>query len=206
MVCPRQVQPLCGGDFPSHLFHDLLRQKNILPGEHPFRGPQEPRGQSRPSGRRILARCLSPGKNPSALFADSVRLFRDATAKTETSGIAPYQLGQAYEERRDDARAMAAYEQVLERAPPPAEVARRATNNLAKLWARAGRLGEAEDLLRRSVAMWPDDPKILGNLAEVVARQGRAAEAKRWFDELVRRFPDYQWGRTRYEARFGRAP
>jgi tetratricopeptide (TPR) repeat protein len=160
----------------------------------------------RPTAVLLAASVAAATCGRSALFADSVRLFRDATAKTETSGIAPYQLGQAYEERGDDAQAIRAYEQVLERAPPPAEVARRATNNLTKLWARTGRLDAAEHLLRRSLPWWPDDPKILGNLAEVLARQGRAAEAKRSFDELVKRFPDYQWGRTRHEARFGHAP
>jgi tetratricopeptide (TPR) repeat protein len=142
----------------------------------------------------------------SALFADSIRLFRDATAKTESSGLAPYQLGQAYEARGDDAQAIAAYEEVLERAPPPSEVARRATNNLAKLWARASRLAEAERLLRQAVVWWPDDPRVLGNLAEVVARRGRAAESRRLFDELVRRFPDYEWGRARYQLRYGHGP
>jgi protein O-mannosyl-transferase len=164
-------------------------------------------GRAGPTTTVLLAASVGAATfGRSAVFADSVRLFRDATAKTETSGIAPYQLGQAYEDRGDDAQAIRAYEQVLERAPPPAEVARRASNNLAKLYARTGRLDAAEDLLRRSRLSWPDDPKILGNLAEVLARQGRTAEAKRSFEELMRRFPDYQWGRTRYEARFGHAP
>jgi protein O-mannosyl-transferase len=142
----------------------------------------------------------------SALFADSVELFRDATAKTEHSGLAPYQLGQAYEDCGQEGPAIAAYEQVLAREPPPSENARRATNNLAKLWARAGRLVEAERLLRRGVEAWPDDPRVLGNLAEVVAREQRPAEARHLFEALLRRFPDYEWGRAHYRARFGERP
>jgi hypothetical protein len=164
-------------------------------------------GRGGRAGAVLLAGLLGYATfSRSALFADSIRLFRDATAKTESSGLAPYQLGQAYEERGDDAQAIPAYEKVLERAPPPSEVARRATNNLAKLWARTSRLAEAERLLRRAVVWWPDDPRVLGNLAEVVARQGRAAEARGLFDELMGRFPDYQWGQARYQERYGHVP
>ncbi len=114
----------------------------------------------------------------SSLFADSVAAFSDATAKTKLATIAPYQLGQAYEDAHDDASAIRAYEEVLRRARGPEEAARRATNNLAKLLARRGDLPAAERVLRSGREQFPDDPKMLRNLVEVLRRQGRQREAQ----------------------------
>lgn len=83
------------------------------------------------------------------------------------------------------------YQETLRRAAGRGEAGRRATNNLAKLLARADRLHEAERVLAAGRLSWPDDPKILANLAEIVRRRGREAEARRLFHELARRFPDY---------------
>jgi len=113
-----------------------------------------------------------------SLFADSEAVFRDAVRKTERSPIAPYQLGEALEARGDDEAAIEAYREVLRRAPGREEATRRATNNLAKLLARKGKLAEAEQLLRRGRTLFPDDPKMLENLARVVSRQGRSEEAE----------------------------
>jgi hypothetical protein len=113
----------------------------------------------------------------SLLFADSARAFRDATEKTQSSLVAPYQLGQALEAKNDEMGARAAYELTLNRATDAEEPARRATNNLAKLCARRGRLLQAEALLRRGVERWPDDAKMAGNLAKVLRWQNRPEEA-----------------------------
>lgn len=134
----------------------------------------------------------------SALFGDSAAVFAHATEKTTLSPMAPYQLAQALEERGDDARAIDAYDEALRRATPRREEAgRRATNNLAKLHARHGRLADAERVLASGRALWPDDPKLLGNLAEVVRRQGRHDEARALDAELAQRFPDYAARRVR---------
>lgn len=140
------------------------------------------------------------------LFGDSVRVFADATAKTQRSTMAPYQLGQAYEQAGDELRAMQAYELAIQRDTSATEAARRAVNNLAKLCARRGLLPQAERALRLGHGRWPDDAKVLGNLAEVLALQQREPEARRLFEQLVRRFPTYAWGVQRYQQRYGPLP
>jgi protein O-mannosyl-transferase len=109
----------------------------------------------------------------SALFADSVSLFADALGKTQLSALAPYQLGKALEDSGDEPGARAAYEEVLRRAPGASDEARRATNNLAKLYARAGRLAEAERVLRRGIGIWPEDRKMRDNLRKVLIGAAR---------------------------------
>jgi tetratricopeptide (TPR) repeat protein len=137
------------------------------------------------------------------LFAEPAQLYTDALSKTTLSPVPPYQLGKVFEDRGDDEVAIRYYELTLERAPGSHEVARRATNGLAKLRARAGRLDEAEAVLVRGLALWPDDPKIVGNLAEVLARQGRHQEAIDRCRQLIRRWPDYSLGVTRCHQRYG---
>jgi tetratricopeptide (TPR) repeat protein len=126
-----------------------------------------------------------------ALFADSVLLFRDATAKTKTSADAPYQLGQALETAGESRRAQAAYEEALKRAEMRSEVGRRATNSLASLYARSGALGQALSVLERGRKQWPDDPDMLTNLAVVHGALGQTDQARALYRELVARFPDY---------------
>ncbi len=128
------------------------------------------------------------------LFGDSALLFADATAKTTHDARAPYLLGNTLEGRGDTAGAERAYREVLRRSATANESARRATNNLSRLYARQGRNPEAQVLLLRGRALWPRDPKILYNLSVVTARRGEAAEAARLVDELRRRFPSYRPG------------
>lgn len=149
-----------------------------------------PRGGLAAAGAASLALAFATAER-SSLFADSAAVFADAAQKTRLSPIAPYQLGQALEEAGEPAAAVPHYQETLRRAAGRGEAGRRATNNLAKLLARADRLHEAERVLAAGRLSWPDDPKILANLAEIVRRRGREAEARRLFHELARRFPDY---------------
>jgi tetratricopeptide (TPR) repeat protein len=127
----------------------------------------------------------------SALFADSVSLFEDATEKTKRSPIAPYLLGQALEERGDVAQAQTAYGEALRRAEPRSEMARLATTGLAASQARAGALEDAKELLERARQLWPNDPDLLTNLAVVLGALGRTEQARSLYRELVNRFPQY---------------
>lgn len=136
----------------------------------------------------LLALGLSSGER-AWLFASSERAFADATAKTELSPVAPYQLAAALEERRDVAGALRLYQAALERSRGSDEVGRRATNNLAKLRVESGDLSGALRVLLDGRTRWPDDPKLLANLVRVLARLGRNAEAEAVFAELSRRFP-----------------
>jgi hypothetical protein len=125
------------------------------------------------------------------LFADPVALWLDASDKTTSSAWPAYQLALALTARGDDHRAEPAFRTALERARGHGDVARRATNNLAALLVRAGRLDEAQELLRTARARFPDDPKVLANLANVLERRGELDEANALNAELERRFPDY---------------
>lgn len=126
-----------------------------------------------------------------SLFADSVDAFLDATQKTGSTLIAPYQLAYALEERGDYPNAIRYYREVLRRMREPEETGRRATNNLARALVRHKHLHEAELVLERGRKLWPDDPKMLGNLAKVLAREGEQERARRLVEELRQRFPRY---------------
>jgi protein O-mannosyl-transferase len=136
-----------------------------------------PRGALAASGVVVLGLTLATAER-SALFGDSVAVFADATKKTRLSPAAPYQLARALEEQGDDSAAIDGYREALRRSGGRGETGRRATNNLAKLYARAGRLTEAEQVLLEGRASWPDDPKILANLAEVVRRLDAGGQRK----------------------------
>jgi tetratricopeptide (TPR) repeat protein len=138
-------------------------------------------------------------------FSDSVFLWTDALEKTPGSPLPPYQLAKAKEEDGDP-RAVALYELALTRGPESHDVARSATTNLSRMYTERGDLARAEWVLRRGLALWPDDPKLWNNLAEVLARRGAHAEARALFDELVRRFPGYQRGVDNYRKRYGPGP
>ncbi|HKQ70962.1 MAG TPA: hypothetical protein VJT73_16565 [Polyangiaceae bacterium] len=102
------------------------------------------------------------------LFTDSVLVFSEATRRTQTATMAPYQLGKALEASGQDALARIAFAEVLRRSPTgDDEAARRATNNLAKLLARAGLHADAEVVLVKGLSRWPGDAKIAGNLAKL---------------------------------------
>jgi len=130
----------------------------------------------------------------SALFGNSASLFEDATHKTRTSELAPFQWALALEAKHDRPGAEAAYAEVLRRSSSATEAGRRATNNLARAYAQENRLDDAAQLLRAGRRSWPTDPKILSNLAIIVARQGKSAEAEQLTAELHQRFPSFRPG------------
>jgi len=114
------------------------------------------------------------------LFGDSVSLFSDATRKTKASTVAPYLLGYALEQRKNEPAARAAYAEALRRNGQD-DAARSATNNLARLEASRGALAEAEAILRKGIHKFPEDGKMRDNLIKVLFRQGKVEEARRLF-------------------------
>jgi len=135
------------------------------------------------------------------LFADPVRLFSQATDSTHESSKAPYQLGLTHEQRKQDDLALRAYHQAIARSHD--EFARRATNNLARVYARHRNYAQAEQYLRRGVVLWPNEPKLLSNLAEVLWLSGQREQARVLYEQLITRFPDHQRGREKYQQYFG---
>jgi hypothetical protein len=138
------------------------------------------------------------------LFGDSVLLFENATQHTTRSPLAPYLLGNSLEARHDLVGAERAYREVLRRSPNADESARRATNNLARLYARQGRNDQAYVLLAHGRTLWPQDPKILYNLSLITARRGDPADAERLSNELHHRFPSYRPGQHSPEDFYSR--
>ena len=114
------------------------------------------------------------------LFADSVALFSDATHKTAQSTLAPYLLGYAWEQRKNEPAARSAYEEVLRRNATD-ENTRAATNNLAKLEVRRGALPHAEVILRKGIQQFPEDGKMRDTLIKVLFREGKVDEARHLF-------------------------
>ena len=115
-----------------------------------------------------------------SLFADSVLLFSDATRKTTQSTQAPYLMGYAHEQRKNESGARSAYEEVLRRNAID-ENTRAATNGLAKLEVRRGALPRAEALLRKGIQQFPEDGKMRDTLIKVLFREGKVDEARHLF-------------------------
>lgn len=112
----------------------------------------------------------------SVVFADEALLFTEATLRTHDSPHAPYQLGMALLANKDMRGAESAFREVLRRSPQgPVEVARRATNNLAKLLAASGRASEAEALLVAGLSRFPSDAKMRGNLRKLRGESNEAS-------------------------------
>jgi hypothetical protein len=137
------------------------------------------------------------------LFADAIRLFSHATESTHESSKAPYQLGIAHEGRAQTDLALRAYHLAIARSSD--EFARRATNNLARIYARRGNYAQAEHYLRRGVALWPSEAKLQSNLAEVLWLSGRRSEARMLYEQVLTQFPDHQRSREKYQEHFSPA-
>jgi tetratricopeptide (TPR) repeat protein len=137
-----------------------------------------------------------------AAFHDSVSLFRDATVETSTNALPPYQLGMALAAQGDGDGAERALRLAFARLEPTG-VRCSAASNLAVRLAEEQRVREGIPLLREARALCPDHPRLLNGLAEFLARDGQAQEARQLYEELVRRFPDYEVGRRNYERRYG---
>lgn len=137
----------------------------------------------------------------SSLFGDSVDVFRDATRKTHLLATAPFQLGIALEERGDLAGAELSYRQAIDRGS--GEPSRRATNNLAKLYAGSGRSAEALAVLELGVRVFPGDPKMRMNRVRILARLGKLDQARAALAVLQRDFPGYDPDSERARPHFG---
>ncbi|MEW6250994.1 MAG: tetratricopeptide repeat protein, partial [Planctomycetota bacterium] len=67
-------------------------------------------------------------------------------------------------------------------------------NNLALLYERVGRLGEAEERLREALALAPEDLEIIGHLARVAVRQGKwNGETVAWLKDVATQDDDETW-------------
>jgi tetratricopeptide (TPR) repeat protein len=66
-----------------------------------------------------------------------------------------------------------------------------ALNEQAVAHIQAGRLGEAEELLKKALSKHPGDPHLHNHLGLAMKRQGRASEAIPEYQKALERKPDY---------------
>jgi tetratricopeptide (TPR) repeat protein len=147
--------------------------------------------------------CLAITVPYAALFADPIGCFADLAVRAPWSSLGPYQAAMALESSGRVDAAEGGFREALRREGFGTVGGRRAANNLALLLARTGRRDEAIQLLRRMRRESPPDAKVLHNLASLLDDAGAREEARALFEELIRRFPDYENGRAGFQRRFG---
>ena len=104
----------------------------------------------------------------------------------EQSGLGWYLLGIALERAGDFANSIRAYEAALKLLPDHGEVA----CDLGRLALRLGMKPQAEDLFRRFLARYPDDPEAANNLVCAIRDQGRHDEAIETLRRAIFKMPD----------------
>lgn len=104
----------------------------------------------------------------------------------EHSGIGWYLLGISLERAGDFANSIRAYEAALKLLPDHGEVA----CDLGRLALRLGMKPQAEDLFRRFLARYPDDPEAANNLVCAIRDQGRHDEAIETLRPAILKMPD----------------
>ena len=109
-----------------------------------------------------------------------------ALDQDEHSGLGWYLLGIALERAGDFANSIRAYEAALKLLPDHGEVA----CDLGRLALRLGMKPQAEDLFRRFLARYPDDPEAANNLVCAIRDQGRHEEAIETLRPAILKMPD----------------
>jgi Flp pilus assembly protein TadD len=109
-----------------------------------------------------------------------------ALEQDEYSGIGWYLLGIALERSGDFANSIRSYEAALKLLPDHGEVA----CDLGRLALRLGMKPQAEDLFRRFLARYPDDPEAANNLVCAIRDQGRHEEAIETLRPAILKMPD----------------
>jgi tetratricopeptide (TPR) repeat protein len=109
-----------------------------------------------------------------------------ALEQDERSGLGWYLLGIALERAGDFANSIRAYEAALKLLPDHGEVA----CDLGRLALRLGMKPQAEDLFRRFLARYPDDPEAANNLVCAIRDQGRHEEAIETLRPAIIKLPE----------------
>ena len=138
------------------------------------------------------------------LMADQPQRAAQAYSRTlelnPDSTLVRYQLARLYAEQGQNREAIAEFEQLVQREPHVTEYPTRLADLLIQLEQGTGmtlgqtdRLAEAEELLRRAVALDSKTAHPHWSLGMLYARQGRYAEAVPLFEHLLQIAPrDYQ--------------
>jgi tetratricopeptide (TPR) repeat protein len=163
------------------------------------RGAQSPRPTDQPHAdraawlqKRVLlgvALLLALGVatwRRSAVYADSVTLWRDTVASNPKSSGAYNNLGHALEQSGRFQEAIGYFQQALEL--NPANV--KAHNNLGTVLAQVGRLKEAMDQFAIALQIDPDNFDAHCNLAKALFMSGRPQGAIKQYELALRLNPD----------------
>ena len=109
-----------------------------------------------------------------------------ALEQDEHSGVGWYLLGIALERAGDFGTSIRAYEAALKLLPDHADV----TCDLGRLALRLGMKPMAEDLFRRFLERYPNDPEAANNLVCAIRDQGRQDEAIETLRPAILKMPD----------------
>ena len=125
-----------------------------------------------------------------AIRAEDAKTAYDCAVKAleldEHSGLGWYLLGIALERSGDFANSIRAYEAALKLLPDHGEVA----CDLGRLALRLGMKPQAEELFRRFLARYPNDPEAANNLVCAIRDQGRHEEAIETLRPAIQKMPD----------------
>lgn len=162
-----------------------------------------PRRRALAAGVALLTAALA--STHVAQFADEVRLWSDATARTR-GPLAPYQLSHLLRARGDLAGAERMLRETIARDGMRTASSASAATNLSQLLAASNRADEAIALLRQAIVVAPGNPRARYNLAVLLRSRGEDAEARALLRALVMGFPDYERGRAAWVRWYGPLP
>ncbi|MFH1681179.1 MAG: tetratricopeptide repeat protein [Candidatus Eisenbacteria bacterium] len=150
-----------------------------------------------PSRRLLIASLVSVSLVLGALTAlrnrvwvDDVALWTDCVRKAPGKARPYANLGYAWIDRGEKARARGALETAIRLGPPfPEDLV-----TLAELHFAEGELGRSEETLREALRLRPDYGRARRNLAQVLLEKGEEDAALREAEEAVLRDPEYESG------------
>ncbi len=105
--------------------------------------------------------------------------------KPEQAGFY-FQLAESYWNRKLYAESLEWYQEAIKRDPKHLVAMR----NYGVALERVGKLAEAEAVLRKALAAFPDDPEALTNIANVLLREGRPGDAAVALQRSLEKDPD----------------
>jgi len=132
----------------------------------------------------------------SALYADSITLYRASLELSPTAWMAHNNLAAELFDAGDAAGALQHAQAAVDLKPDYAE----AHNNLGNALSRAGRIPDAIEHYRRTLDLRPNHIRAHNNLGSTLAYTGRIEEAIAHFERALQIKPDYAEARENLET------
>ena len=134
----------------------------------------------------VLLTCGALSRRQSAVYADSVTLWRDTLQKNPQAWMAHTNLGAELDDQGRFDEAIAEYESALRINPDDSG----AHNNLATHLARLGKLPEAIHEWEEALRIQPNHAEAHGNLAYALAQSERLPDAFKHWERALQIKPD----------------